>query len=132
MLFHRSRLSRSLSASTPSVRCSIHLENRQTVHLLTMTNLQMCQYIRTKEDRKGYHAPCCSRYGLVYIGSEKHKMTYGAMRTNRKLRWIAIRVDEDFEGVVPRATLDKVPDRFEVSQAAADMRKEKQVRTEGC
>jgi hypothetical protein len=30
------------------------------------------------------------------------------MRTNRKLGWIAIGVDEDFEGVVPCTTLDKI------------------------
>jgi hypothetical protein len=31
------------------------------------------------------------------------------MRTNRKLGWIAIGVDEDFEGAVPCTALDKIP-----------------------
>ena len=30
-------------------------------------------------------------------------------RTNRKLGWIAVRVDEDFEDVVPRSALDEIP-----------------------
>jgi hypothetical protein len=31
------------------------------------------------------------------------------MRTNRKLGWIAIGADGDFEGVVPCTELDQIP-----------------------
>jgi hypothetical protein len=31
------------------------------------------------------------------------------MGTDRELGWIAVRVDENFKGVIPRTALDKIP-----------------------
>jgi hypothetical protein len=58
-----------------------------------------------------------------------HGREFKKMRTNRKLGWIAIRVDEDFKGVVPCTALDKVPDTIVMSQANIMRRR---ARTEGC
>ena len=75
-----------------------------------MTNLRAGSTLGKTIERGKDHAPRCGGYGLACMLLENHDKTRQEQTgTNCKLGWVAIRVDEDFKGVVPGTALDKIP-----------------------